>query len=278
MIQVMQESRFDIDINTCRINVLEIVPGPSEAPPLVFLHDALGSVAQWRAFPHTLAMLSGRRAIAYSRAGHGQSSPLPGKREPDYLHREAWEVLPALLQALSIEYPVLIGHSDGGTIALLYAARFPASAVVTEAAHCFVESAALEGIRQALAERKKIIGKLRKYHGEKTEALFDAWALTWLGPAFRGWDIRPLLPAITCPALIIQGEEDAYGSEAQVQAIHDAMGALATPLLIPGCGHVPHREAEETLLLQIRKFLGLHGPNHIKTKQDEIIELHQRRE
>ncbi|MCB0553122.1 MAG: alpha/beta hydrolase [Phaeodactylibacter sp.] len=274
----MQESRFDIDINQSRLNVLEILPGSSEEVPLVFLHDALGSVAQWRNFPHTLAALTGRRAIVYDRPGHGGSSPFLEKRTQDYLQHEAWEVLPQLLNALSIEKPVLIGHSDGGSIALLYATRFPATAVITEAAHVFVEDTTLEGIRQAVANRKKIVKRLRKYHGEKADVLFEAWAATWLDPAYKYWDIRTLLPAIACPVLVIQGAEDAYGSAAQVQAIVAAIETLATPLLIPGCGHIPHWEAEETLMIQIRKFLGQPGPNHNKTIQDETFKLHQRHE
>jgi pimeloyl-ACP methyl ester carboxylesterase len=271
----MQERQFDMDLPGMSLNVLEWQPAASSGPPLIMLHDALGSVAQWRQFPAELATRTGRRVIAYDRAGHGRSAPLAQPRDFGYLEREAWEVLPDLLQALDIAAPILIGHSDGGSIALLYAARYPAAAVVAEAPHVFVEDITLAGIHQAVEEREVLIQKLEKHHGSKAAALFDAWADTWLAPAFRSWDIRPLLPAIICPVLAIQGLSDPYGSAAQVLDIAVALGNRAQPWLIPAAGHQPHGEMPTTLIEGIARFLGApSSPNHnIKFEKDETIKL-----
>jgi pimeloyl-ACP methyl ester carboxylesterase len=271
----MQERQFDMDLRGLRLNALEWQPAASSAPPLVLLHDALGSVAQWRQFPLELAARTGRRVIAYDRAGHGRSAPLAKPRDLDYLEHEAWNVLPDVLQALDITAPVLMGHSDGGTIALLYAARYPAAAVVAEAPHVFVEDITLDGIRQAVEEREVLIQKLEKYHGSKTASLFDAWAATWLAPDFRSWDIRPLLSAIPCPVLAIQGLSDPFGSAAQALDIAAALGNKAQPWLIHAAGHQPHREMQTTLIEGIARFLGApSSPNHnIKFEKDETIKL-----
>jgi pimeloyl-ACP methyl ester carboxylesterase len=271
----MQERQFDMDLRGSRLNVLEWQPAAFSAPPLILLHDALGSAAQWRQFPPELAACTGRRVIAYDRAGHGRSAPLAKPRGLDYLEHEAWEVLPDLLQALDIAAPALIGHSDGGSIALLYAARYPAAAVVAAAPHVFVEDITLAGIRQAVEERDILLQKLEKHHGSKAAALFDAWADTWLAPAFRSWDIRPLLPAIACPVLAIQGLSDPYGSAAQALDIAAALGNKAQPWLIPAAGHQPHREMQTTLIEGIARFLGApSSPNHnIKLEKDETIKL-----
>lgn len=228
---------------------------PGGRPPVVLLHDALGSIAQWRDFPAQLAGRFGREVIAYERRGHGASSPLPGPRDAGYLHREAWEDLPALLSALAVEPPLLIGHSDGGTIALLYAAHFEAAAVVALAAHVLVEEVTLAGIRQAMRRREALIGQLEKYHGAGAEALVEAWAGAWLAPAFAGWDITGLLPRIHCPVLILQGREDEYGTAEQVRLIERGVSGPARSRLLDDCGHLPHRERPAAVLEAIEAFL-----------------------
>jgi pimeloyl-ACP methyl ester carboxylesterase len=224
-------------------------------PSIVFLHEALGSVAQWRDFPQKIADSTGFNVFAYDRLGHGMSDGFLQKRELDYLQIEAWEVLPAMLAQLGIETPIVYGHSDGGSIALLYAARFPTLAVITEAAHVFVEPLTLEGIRDALLRKTFLLERLYRFHGEKTEALFAAWSDTWLAPEFQGWNIESELEQITSPALIIQGREDAYGTMAQVEHIVAGIGEKAAALLIDQCGHSPHREATDAVLTAVQVFL-----------------------
>ena len=245
----METQRFSLKVGNSRLQVERLTPPEKKTDrTLVFLHDALGSIAQWKDFPARLALRCGRETIVYERQGHGRSDPLTEKREAAYLHREALEVLPPLLGQLQVEKPVLFGHSDGGTIALLYAAHHHPSAIITEAAHVFVEATTLAGIRQAVEKRESLAHRLRRYQGEQTEALFDAWADTWLNPSFRSWDITGELAGIGCPALIIQGEDDEYGTSRQVEAIAGGIGKQAVSLLIPGCGHFPHREKPEVVL------------------------------
>jgi pimeloyl-ACP methyl ester carboxylesterase len=230
-------------------------PYPSEKTTLVFFHEALGSVAQWRDFPRKVGELTGFNVLIYDRLGHGQSDPMTQKRGKDYLQYEAWEMAPSVLKHFQIENPILYGHSDGGTIALLYAARFPTQALITEAAHVVVEDVTLDGIRQALLRKTFLVERLTKYHGDKAEALFDAWSETWLDSSFFGWDITDILPAIACPALIIQGQNDAYATQKQVELIKLGIGKKAHTVLIPDCGHTPHKEARAFVLEKVCAFL-----------------------
>lgn len=231
------------------------VKGAAASPTLVFLHDALGSVAQWRGFPEKLAGRCRLNAVVYDRAGHGRSEELPPPRNKEYLHREALEILPELLQQLRIQQPILIGHSDGGSIALIYAAYHQPIAIITEAAHTFVEEVALKGIRKALSQKGHLVERLSAYHGDKTETLFDAWAYTWLDADFRDWSLEGLLPRITCPALILQGSEDEYGSEEQLKRIVAGIGPAAEAFRVEQCGHIPHRQAEEAVLEKMAAFI-----------------------
>jgi len=233
--------------------------GPKSAPTLVFLHEALGCAAMWHAFPAQVANDTGLPAIVYDRAGYGRSSRLPQRpRDKSYLHREAQDVLPKLLDRLNIDQAILVGHSDGGSIALLAAAAGSdkVAGIVTEAAHVFVEPITREGIRDAVAayEPRGLEKRLDRYHGDRTRGLFFAWADTWLSAAFRDWNIEDCLGRIQCPALIIQGLADQYGSPRQVEAIVAGIGANAVPLLIPGCGHAPHRDAPRRVRRAIAEF------------------------
>ena len=226
----------------------------SDRPTIVFLHEALGSVAQWRDFPQLIADKTGFNVLAYDRLGHGLSESMTQKRKIDYLHHEAWTILPPVLTHFGIQKPILWGHSDGGSIALLYAARFPTEAVITEAAHVFVEPITLEGIREAVTRKDFLIERLTRYHGEKMIDLWNAWADTWLEKSFDVWNIEEYLPNIKCAALIMQGENDAYGTAEQVNRIAKGIGQKAKIVMIPNCGHTPHKEAREIVLKNILKF------------------------
>lgn len=227
----------------------EVFPG---RPTLVFLHDSLGCITLWRNFPARLAEQCQCNLLIYDRLSYGQAAPFAQtERQNDYMETEA-DVLSELLKEESIEQAILFGHSDGGTIALLAAAKHPEriAAIITEGAHVFVEEITLEGIRQAVEAYKttNLKQRLQKYHGDKTEAVFHAWADTWLRPGFRDWNIEHFLPQISCPALIIQGEKDEYGSLKQVESIVSHTKGPAQQLIIPGIGHTPHKEAIELIL------------------------------
>ncbi len=226
---------------------------------LVFLHHGLGSVATWRDFPARLAAAVGIPAFAYSRLGHGASDPASEKRGLDYVHSEARDTLPRVFAAAGIGAPILVGHSDGGTIALIHAAE-PGSAVsgvIAEAPHIFVEERTVEGIRAARREFAEggMLAALERHHGDKAEALFRAWADTWLDPAFRNWNCEDCLPAIRCPVQLIQGIDDAYGTARQIERIRAAVSARAELHLIAQCGHDPHREKADDVLALMAEFV-----------------------
>lgn len=227
--------------------------GTSGRPVLVFLHEGLGSVAQWRDFPRQLCQRTGCPGLVYDRIGHGQSSALSQARTIHYLHRHALEELPRVLEALIPGRPYfLIGHSDGGSIALIAGAdRSPLlKGIITMAAHVAVEPCSIAGIEEAKCAygQGKLRQALRRYHGDKTDALFAAWAETWTSSWFRSWSITYLLPAIEVPLLALQGRDDQYGSTDQVDVIVAQSGGAATPLLLEECGHAPHLEFPELCL------------------------------
>ncbi|GAB4392972.1 MAG: alpha/beta hydrolase [Kiloniellaceae bacterium] len=235
-----------------------------EGPTLVFLHEALGSIGQWKGVPEELAALTGLPALVYERQGHGRSSPLTLPRFNGYLRREAEAVLPTLLAAEGITQPVLIGHSDGATIALLYAAAYPerAAACVALAPHIMVEEVTLAGIRAAADDpgAGEIRRRLARYHGDQTETLWRAWTETWLRPGFDGCEMRADLGRLACPILAIQGAEDAYGGDDQINLIAERARGPVETLFLPGCGHQPHLEQRQGLLAAATAFLARHLP------------------
>ena len=233
---------------------------PSLGSPitLVFLHEALGSIAQWRDFPERLAERCGCDLLIYDRIGHGRASELRLPRPDNYLALEGEQVLPQLLKQLSIERAVLVGHSDGGSIALVGAATVPERVLglITEAAHLFVEPVTRRGIAHARdIYLDKIRTGLSRYHGEKTDTLFVGWWQTWLRESYQQLDLSSWLEKIRAPALIIQGYEDQYGSELQVEKICQGIGPLAQPCWLEAA-HCPHREAEEECLQAMADFIG----------------------
>ncbi|HJW50795.1 MAG TPA: alpha/beta hydrolase [Burkholderiaceae bacterium] len=225
-----------------RLEVLRIRPERDRAC-LVFLHEGLGSVAGWRDFPRTLCDLLGAPGLVYSRRGYGRSTPLGRPRGTDYLHREAWTVLPALLDDLAIAAPVLVGHSDGGSIALLYAARHQPRAIAIMAPHVFVEEITIEGIRDARAawQGGKLQAPLARLHDDPDGAFFG-WNDGWLDPAFRDWNIEAELPKIRCPVLAIQGVDDQYATMAQLDRIAAGLRSPCRLLKLASCGHTPQRD------------------------------------
>ncbi len=232
-------------------------PGRPEQPTIVLLHEGLGSVAIWRDFPVKLNEATRCAVLAYSRYNYGASDPLGAAYEVDYMHREALETLPALLRALDITNPVLLGHSDGASIALIYAASgAPLAGIVVEAPHVFVEDISIESIAKARLQYKTgdLPVRLARYH-RNPDIAFWGWNDIWLKPEFRSWNITPLLPRIRCPVLAIQGEDDEYGSMAQLDAIGEGVAGRLVLLKLPDCGHAPHREQEARTLAAIQRFI-----------------------
>ena len=226
-------------------------------PCLVLLHEGLGSVSLWRDFPDRLAQHTGLAVFAYSRRGYGGSDGIELPRPLDYLDREA-ALLPDVLNAAGIERAVLVGHSDGATIALAHAATAPADtvAVVAMAPHSFVEDIALDGIRAAKAAylAGPLRDRLARHHGDQVDSTFWGWNNAWLDPGFTCLNLRSRLSAIQLPLLVIQGEDDEYGTSRQVEAIVTAIPG-ARPLLLPHCGHSPQRDQAETVLTAIGEFV-----------------------
>jgi pimeloyl-ACP methyl ester carboxylesterase len=258
-----EELTFSIQCRGVRLQAKTILP-PDTAltghrATLVFLHEGLGSITQWRNFPLALVRATGLPALVYDRCGYGRSESQPQAPDPSYLEVEAFERLPEVLDACGIEAPILVGHSDGATIALLHAARFPQVplGVVSEAAHVFVEEVSLQGIWRTLHEFETtpLRERLRTHHGDKVDAVFRGWSEVWLSPAFQSWTMVDLLPAIQCPVLAVQGKDDEYGTPAQVRAITQGVTGPAQALLIPGCGHVPHFQARDQVLDGMARFI-----------------------
>ncbi len=227
-------------------------------PTLLLLHEGLGCVGMWRHFPEKLAAATGCRLIVWSRAGYGGSQAYPEPRTPRYMHREGEEMLPALIAALEIERPLLIGHSDGGSIALIFAGAFPdvPLGVAVMAPHEFVEEVTLAGIRAARTAWKTtdLPTKLARYHPAQSERVFRDWNDTWLSPAFRDWNIEEYLQKIRCPVLAIQGEDDEYATMRQIDVIAEQVPATQL-LKLPGCGHSPQRDQEAPVLAALAAFV-----------------------
>ncbi|MEI6560231.1 MAG: alpha/beta hydrolase [Rhodospirillaceae bacterium] len=237
------------------------IAGPDPgAPTVVFLHEGLGSVSLWRDFPDRFAAATGCPALIYSRRGYGRSDPLtpPYRRPNDYLFTEALEVLPALLDRFGIAEPILFGHSDGATIALIHAggAGRPVRAAIIEAPHVFVEPLTLAGIRAAVDSwhSTALPRKLGRHH-RHVEGTFRGWSETWLDPGYHAFNCEHLLPGITCPLLVIQGEDDHYGSTDQVNRVVAQVSGPSAGLFVPRCGHTPHAEQTQVVLDAALTFL-----------------------
>jgi pimeloyl-ACP methyl ester carboxylesterase len=232
--------------------------GAAGLDPLVFLHEGLGSIELWRSFPDDVrGEVGSPLTVVYSRHGYGSSAVVAERRQTDYMHAEAENVLPELLDELGVQRPVLVGHSDGASIALLYAGSGrPVAGLVLLAPHVFVEERSIEGIEAARhSYRTTDLGqRMARYHRD-ADATFRGWNDVWLSPEFRGWNIESCLPAITCPVLSVQGADDEYGSLAQLDAIERGVAGPSQRLVIPGAGHSPHLESPAPTLAAVTAFI-----------------------
>lgn len=240
-------STTTVDLDDAALTVARWGAGPAE---IVLLHDGLGSIGQWRTIPGRIAEETGRTVVAYDRPGHGRSTPVPtGAWPADWLHIEA-ERFGRLLPRLEVERPMLVGHSDGGSIALLHAATTGGSdltGLVTLAAHTWVERRCFEGIVDMVAQRQVIVDGLARYH-QHPGAVFDAWSGVWLCDEFQPWDIRGDLSPIRCPAVVAQGRLDEYATDGHAIDTAAAIGANARPLLLDGVGHLLHHQDPELVV------------------------------
>jgi pimeloyl-ACP methyl ester carboxylesterase len=222
------------------------------AAPIVLLHDSLGCVELWRDFPARLAGATGRSVVAYDRVGFGRSDPSPELLAKTFVRDEAQSTFKSVIDALKIGRFIAFGHSVGGGMAVEIAARFPAAcaALITESAQAFVESRTVEGIEQARRDfsRPGQLERLQKYHGDKARWVLDAWIDTWLSPAFSDWSLDAPLRQVMCPLLAIHGDQDEFGSVENPRRIVSGARGPAAQHVIPGCGHVPHREMPDAVL------------------------------
>lgn len=252
--------KLNVVVGGLRFETRWIGPPPEDAPTLVFLHEGLGSVSMWRDFPDRLALETGCGALIYSRAGYGKSDPAPLPRPVRFMHDEA-EILREVLAQAKIRECILVGHSDGASIALIYAGSQPAAGLkglILEAPHVFTEPHGLASIAK-MAEvysSTDLRGRLARHHGSNVDIAFRGWNDVWLHPDFRAWNIEEYLSSITVPILILQGGDDEYGTWKQVEAIERQAGGSVEAIALADCGHSPHREQPERALQAMAKFVG----------------------
>jgi pimeloyl-ACP methyl ester carboxylesterase len=237
-----------------RIEAVEI-PGDEARAPIVLLHEGLGSVGLWRDFPARLAQGTGRRLIAFSRFGNGRSERRARSSSPlGFHHDEALEVLPAMLGELAVVEPLLVGHSDGASIALIHAGRHPVAGLALMAPHVFVEPLTVASIREM--RESYLAGQLRERmakHHDDPDAAFWGWCDIWLDPAFQAWNLEPDVAMVSAPTLLIQGRDDPYGTLEQLERIEAGLTGSVQRLVVPG-GHSPHLDAGEEVLRALERF------------------------
>lgn len=246
-------------VDAARLEYRLLGPSPEDAPTIVMLHEGLGSVSMWRDFPERVAEATGLGVFVYSRTGYGGSSPCEIPRPLTYMHDEARDALPRILDAMGFRRGIVLGHSDGASIAAIHAGACPDERVrglVLMAPHFFTEDAGIESIARAKEafESTDLRARLSRHHGDNVDGAFWGWNRAWLDPDFRRWDIREYLAEIPVPILIIQGEDDEYGSEAQIAAARARCSAPVRAALLPRCGHAPHRDQPDRTLAEIAAF------------------------
>jgi len=254
-----------VTIDGCRLEYQWHGPPADEAPTIVFLHEGLGAITRWRDFPAALCARLEWGGLVYNRQGYGGSDPLSGPLTPRFMHREGLEVLPRLLDMFAIAQPVLFGHSDGGSIALIYAGSGLAApaGLVLEAPHVFVEDLTVASIAQVRRSysASDLRERLERHHGTNVDTLFEYWTRLWLSDEFRHWNIEEYLPRITYPTLVIQGTDDEYGTVRQVDAIAAGISGRIETVLLDACGHSPHIGQREAVEAAAVTFLRqLHPP------------------
>jgi pimeloyl-ACP methyl ester carboxylesterase len=240
-----------------------VIAGNESKPTLLFMHHGLGCVSTWRDVPDVIAARTGCRAVLYSRWGHGASEPSARPRGVRFMHDEAQRVLPELLDALKIDNPILIGHSDGASIALIHAGGHvrPVRALVLLAPHVFVEDcsvASIANIRQRY-QATNLRERLWRHHGDNVDGAFHGWTDVWLDPAFREWNIEHYLGGIGVPTLIVQGEDDEYGTARQAEAVAAQVKGEVEVMMLPQCGHAPHRDQREIVVQRLVAFIATTG-------------------
>jgi pimeloyl-ACP methyl ester carboxylesterase len=249
-------SQLDLELRVegACLEAMEL-PGRVDRPPIVLLHEGLGSVGLWRMFPHAVNEATSRRVIAFSRYGHGRSDPPPSPRTSSFFHEEACAVLPSVLRQLGVEEPVFVGHSDGASIALIHAAVFPVSGLVLVAPHVVVEDVTLGAIREARErfENGDLRERLSRHHSDP-EAAFYGWCDVWLDPTFRSWSLDDDVERVECPILLVQGADDPYGSLDQLDRIEAHTRGRVRRLIVPG-GHSPHLDEQETVVRELARFV-----------------------
>jgi pimeloyl-ACP methyl ester carboxylesterase len=251
---------LDVQVNGLRIEAAWHGPRPDHAPTLVLLHEGLGCVSMWRDFPEKLARHTGYGVLVYSRPGYGKSDPVPLPRPLDYMHREAFDVLPQVLDQAGVKKTILVGHSDGASIATIYAGGrqdFRVRGLVLLAPHFFVEDISIKSIAEAKVayETGDLRARLARHHGGNVDVAFRGWNDAWLDPEFRNWRIDDAVAHVRVPILIVQGKDDQYGTLAQVRlAESDAYCPVETAIL-DRCGHSPQNDQPEAALEAIGEFV-----------------------
>ncbi len=246
-------------VHNQRIEVEWHCLGDSSKPTLVFLHEGLGCISLWKEFPSTLSQMTQCNAFVFSRPGYGKSDPCILPRKINFMHTQAINFLPAVLKAAGIRDHIIIGHSDGGSIGIVYAGSPHAphlKGLITMAAHVFCEAITLDSIREAKNQYQhhELKNKLEKYHGPNTETAFWGWNKAWLHPRFIHWNIQKYLTRIKVPMLAVQGRQDQYGTPAQLAAIASSVKDCETHL-IENCRHAPHQDQKKTVLALMAGFI-----------------------
>ena len=239
---------------------------PADRPTLVFLHEGLGSVSLWRDFPDAVCERTGCSGLVYSRAGHGGSDARLDARSPCFMHDDALVVLPRVLETCGVDDVILVGHSDGASIAIIATGMGTVAprGLILEAPHVFVEELTIDSIRRA-SERYRsadLRDRLARHHGANVDALFEDWTRVWLSPDFASWNIEACLNGVNRPTLVIQGQDDEYGTPEQVKAIERALGEKCEVLMLPDCRHTPHvdqRAATEDAMVRFIARVGSGG-------------------
>jgi pimeloyl-ACP methyl ester carboxylesterase len=244
-----------LDLGEYRLEYQDI---PGKSPTLLLLHEGLGSVGLWRGFTHGLAEATGLRTVAYSRLGHGFSDAPRSPRSTNFMEEEARDVVSQLLDRLDISNPIVVGHSDGASIALIYASEHPVRALALLAPHVFVEELSISSIRKIREafEHGELEKRMARHH-RNPESCFYGWNDVWLDPSFKSWNIEYLLPAIEAPTLLIQGSDDQYGTLAQIDAVQDGVSGPAERVVLE-CGHWPHLERPQQTLDAVANFVNNH--------------------
>jgi len=248
-----------VSIDGARLEYAWHGPPPADAPTLVFLHEGLGSISQWRNVPAELCSRVGCGALVYSRWGHGKSDALTAPHGIRFMHDEATAVLPRLLEVFGIRRPILVGHSDGASIALIHAGSGgDPFAMILEAPHVFVEDVTVTRIAELrdLYRTTDLRTKLGRHHSN-VDTLFQYWTDVWLRPEFRGWNIEAYLPEVRCPTLVIQGKQDEYGTHRQVDTLMSALGDRCESIMLDQCGHTPHIDQRAAVAEIMARFI--HG-------------------